>query len=192
MCCTIEPFGVVLCGPQGRHVPQTAVNNRVAAGEISHCSSVDFSTLSYHGCRVVSRVVGTAGHTADGLQDAGDVRDRASRTHGHESISAAGEQTTAVQQEDTDVVLTLILIEKRHLISHTLQFIPSSAFSHVPVFISHLCLSFALAGPPGALVYTPLCGLQLTSRLSRHASIYSKIHEGTGGVHELIKINKCF
>ncbi len=122
MCCTIEPFGVVLCGPQGRHVPQTAVNNRVAAGEISHCSSVDFSTLSYHGCRVVSRVVGTAGHTADGLQDAGDVRDRASRTHGHESISAAGEQTTAVQQEDTDVVLTLILSEKTHLISHTLQF----------------------------------------------------------------------
>lgn len=70
---TIEPFGVVLCGPKRRHVPQAPVDNRVTSREVDHCGGIQFTPLCHHCGGVVAGVIGTACNAIHCVQNLTDV-----------------------------------------------------------------------------------------------------------------------
>ena len=107
--CTIEPFGVVLGSTKWGHAAQAAVDDRVAAGEINDCGGVKFSTVCQHGGRVVFGVIWAASNSVDCIKNLGKIRDGPSCADGRESVSAARKETRTTQEENTDVILTLIL-----------------------------------------------------------------------------------
>ena len=136
--CTVEPFGVILGGPERRHPTQAAVYDRVPAGEVNDGGGKHLSALRHHRCGVVPRIVRTPGHAVDPLQHAAHVahlqpetRERGKMTcrgftvflqnptHTYlylsgntqrlESIGSTGHDLGLVHQQDPDVVLTFNL-----------------------------------------------------------------------------------
>lgn len=73
LCGTIEPFGVVLGRPQGRHSPHAAVYDRVTPREVDDGGGVQLSALRHHCGGVVPRVVRAAGHAVHPLQHSAHV-----------------------------------------------------------------------------------------------------------------------
>lgn len=73
LCGTIEPFGVVLGGAQGRHSPHAAVYDRVTPREVDDGGGVQLSALRHHRGGVVPRVVRAAGHAVHPLQHSAHV-----------------------------------------------------------------------------------------------------------------------
>lgn len=65
---TVEPFGVVLGGPEWWHSSKAPVNDRVPAREVDDRGSVQFSILCHHCCRVMAGVIGTTCHSIHSLQ----------------------------------------------------------------------------------------------------------------------------
>lgn len=111
--CTVQPFGVVLSCAERRHVPQAAVDHRVTPRKINHCGSIEVTAFCYHGSGIVFGVVRAAGDPVHCFDDIGEIGGIAGGADGRERISATGEETRTAQEEDTHVVLTLILRQKR-------------------------------------------------------------------------------
>lgn len=91
---TVEPFGVVLGGAQGRHVPQAPVDDGVAPGEVDHRGGIQLSPLRYHGGRVVPRVIGTSGDTVHCVQHLTDVINLKGSVNRHKHKQIHNKQTT--------------------------------------------------------------------------------------------------
>lgn len=129
---TIEPFGVVLSCAEWRHVPQAAVDHGVTTRKINDCGSIEVTTFCYHGSGIVFGVIRTAGNPVHRLNHMGEIRGKAGSTDGRECISPTGEETRTGQEEDTHVVLTLVLREKER--EKEWRFFNFSVLSH-PTFI---------------------------------------------------------